>query len=757
MEKTAVRIQVLKDVTFAIPVFATTLLISSTLLFLIQPMVGKMVLPLLGGTPAVWNTCMVFFQTVLLAGYFYAHVISTRFTIRRQVTIHLVLLFLPLLILPIDFNKGSTPPTDVNPTVWLLGRLLLSVGLPFFVISTSAPLLQKWFSGIGHLEGRDPYFLYATSNLGSLTALLAYPLLVERIFPLTLQSQIWTQGYIVLIVMISFCAIIVWRTAKAGQPTLIETFIEVKTTGELSSKLTVTQRLWWIFLAFVPSSLMLGVTTHITTDLAPLPLLWVIPLAIYLLTFIFVFARKPPVSHRLIVYIFPFIFLPLLPLVALLDWFKTMWLIIPAHLFLFFTAAILCHGELAQRRPVPKYLTEFYLLISIGGVLGGVFNAIIAPLVFNTVTEYMLGLVLTGIILLVVKRNKPKVVDCWLDVTLPVGIGLLSFSVIIGMQFLNPKVSAILSVLLLIGLIVPCLCFKTQQIRFGMLVGALILIAANYSTPRIGNILHVERNFFGVKKIILDPKGKFHKFSHGNTLHGIQHTDLQLRREPLSYYHRTGPLGDVFNAFNGSQAKPRIAMIGLGIGSMASYAEPGQHLTFYEIDPDVVRIASNTKYFTFLTDCRGTYDVVLGDGRLQLGQAPDRHYGMIILDAFSSDSIPTHLLSREAFELYLNKLDQGGILVFHVSNRYLNLTPVVGNLAYEKGLICLSRFDNQITEEEKANGKTPANYVIMAQTMEDLGTMASNPKWKPVPHQPGMALWTDQYSNILSLLQMKKR
>lgn len=742
---------------FSIPVFAATLFISSTLLFLIQPMVGKMILPQLGGTPAVWNTCMVFFQAVLLAGYLYAHAITARFTLYRQITIHLAILFLPLFILPVEFTKGLTPANDSNPEFWLLWQLLLSAGLPFFVISTSAPLLQKWFASTGHWEGRDPYFLYATSNLGSLVALLAYPLLMERVLPVTLQSRIWTQGYIVLIVMVSFCAVIVWRTAKAGQPALTKTSTEVTTVIELSSNPALTQRLWWVFLAFVPSSLMLGVTTHITTNLAPLPLLWVIPLAIYLMTFIFVFARKPPLPHHLVIRIFPFIFLPLLPVMVAFDNFKVMWLIIPAHLFMFFAAAIMCHGELAQRRPVPKYLTGFYLLISAGGVLGGVFNAIIAPLVFKTVTEYMLALSLTGIILLSVKSDKTKATGLWLDVMLPVGTGLLSFGLIISLQFFNPKVSTILSLFILVSLIAACFCMKTRQIRFSMLVSTLILIAANYSTLRIGNILHVERNFFGVKKIILDPDGRFRKFIHGNTLHGTQHTDLQLRHEPLSYYHRKGPLGDVFNAFNGSQSKPRIAMVGLGVGSMASYAEPGQHLTFYEIDPDVLRIASNEEYFTFLSGCRGTYDVVLGDGRLQMNHAPEGYYGMIILDAFSSGAIPTHLLSLEALELYLSKLDKNGILVFHVSNRYLNLTPVVGNLAYEKGLICLSRFDNQVTKEEKANGKTPADYLVMARTREDLGALASDPKWKPVPHQPGIALWTDQYSNILSVLRMKKR
>ena len=374
--------------------YADTLFVSALLLFLVQPMVGKLILPRLGGTPAVWNTCMVFFQAMLLVGYAYAHATGAWLSTRRQVLVHLLLMLVPLAVLPIAVASNVAPPATDLPVGWLLWQLFLGVGLPFFVVSSSAPLLQKWFAQSGHVRSADPYFLYAASNVGSLLALLSYPLIVEPAWPLEPQTTAWTWGYSALFVMVALCGGIVWRgravqdvsASLAGVP-------REETFDEVAARPAWRQRLHWILLSAIPSSLMLGVTTYMTTDLAAVPLMWVVPLAIYLLTFVFVFARRPPIAHGLVAKLLPFLVLPM----GVLLFFRPAqmeWLTIPAHLLTFFVVTMLCHGELVQRRPKVRYLTEFYLLMSLGGVLGGLFNAIVAPQVFTSIAEYPLVIAL---------------------------------------------------------------------------------------------------------------------------------------------------------------------------------------------------------------------------------------------------------------------------------------------------------------------------------------------------------------------------
>ena len=402
-------------------VFGLTLFVSSVLLFLVQPMVGKMILPSLGGTPAVWNTCMVFFQAALLGGYAYAHASVNWLGVRRQAALHLILLFIPLAVLPIVIGQDATPPTRGNPVFWLLGQLAWRVGLPFFVVSTSAPLLQRWFADTGHPAAKDPYFLYAASNLGSFLALLAYPLVVEPTLHLESQSVVWAGGYGALIGLILICAIVVWRSRSGGGTNPVGQ--DEALSGDLpaTSAPTPGRRLRWVLLALVPSSLMLGVTTHVTTDLAPVPLLWIIPLALYLLTFVFVFARKPPISHALMLRVFPFAIVPAAILVVLVELPPVPDVVLVlVQLVTFFVAAMVCHGELVASRPAAGHLTEFYLWMSVGGVLGGLFNAVISPVLFNSLIEYPLMLVAACLALGVrgQGRGKPRV--RYLDVVLPV-------------------------------------------------------------------------------------------------------------------------------------------------------------------------------------------------------------------------------------------------------------------------------------------------------------------------------------------------
>jgi hypothetical protein len=732
--------------------FAFTLFVSATLLFLVQPMIAKMILPLLGGTPAVWNTCMVFFQAVLLIGYLYAHATTRWLGVRRQARLHLALLLVPLLALPIGIARDWTPPGDANPIPWLLLLLLASVGLPFFVVSTSAPLLQKWFASTGHPAARDPYFLYSASNLGSMLALLGYPLLMEPSLRLADQGWLWGVGYGLLVLLMAGCAMRVWRLPASV--THAETADQGPEQANDADRLTAGQRCRWVMLAFVPSSLMLGVTTYITTDIAPIPLLWVIPLALYLLTFILCFARKPLLPHGAMVRVLPVLMLPLVILIlaqALQPW----WILIPLHLLAFFTASMVCHGELARGRPSTRHLTEFYLWMSFGGVLGGLFNALLAPLVFPMVAEYPIAMALACLLLPATHLAQQSARGRWLDWGLPLALGGGTALVLWGLENMGPAASLLLKVLVFSVLAGCCFAFTGRPLRYGLGMGALLVVSL-FSGVISGRLQHIERSFFSVHRVMVDEGGKYRLLYHGTTNHGLQSLDPARSREPLAYFYRTGPIGQVFSEFRGRAAKPHIAIVGLGTGSMACYAEPGQHLTFYEIDPTVVRIASEPRYFTYLKDCRGKYEVILGDGRLTLARAPDKKYGMIVLDAFSSDSIPTHLVTREALALYLSKSTDDGILAFNVSNRHLDIEPVLGDLAHDAGLVCRAQLelDDDISEEEKSLGKLASHFVIMARKPAHLGSLARDGRWKDVRGRPGERVCCDDFPpNILSLFR----
>ncbi len=730
-------------------IFTVTLFVSSVLLFLVQPMVGKMILPSLGGTPAVWNTCMVFFQAALLAGYAYAHATVNWLGVRRQAVLHAVVLLVPLAVLPIIVGHDAVPPAESNPAFWLLGQLALCVGLPFFVVSTSAPLLQRWFSKTGHASAQDPYFLYAASNFGSFLALLAYPLLFEPTFNLTEQSRVWMFGYCLLIVLVWSCAIVLWRSRSAAAGA---SDAATSTNGPAADAPTARRRLRWVLLALTPSSLLLGVTTHVTTDLAPVPLLWVVPLALYLLTFVLVFARRPPLSHRVVVGVFPYVIV-LAGIMAVLGELPPVpdALFIPLHLLAFFLAAMLCHGELVRSRPPARHLTEFYLWVSVGGVLGGLLNAVLAPMVFNILVEYPLMMVAACLAMPARRTLVSALRHRILDVGLPIFVGLVTLGTAVGVYAVWVKPHA--AVLALAVLIVPaalCVTLKSRPRRLALGLGA-VLVASNLGVASSWDkTLYVGRNFYGTKRVVETDGGAVRKFLHGHIIHGMQSARPPGDREPLAYFHRHGPLGDVFRALSGPRAKARVAIVGEGVGSMIAYALPGQHFTFYEIDPQVHQIAEDVKLFTYLGQHRGAYDVVLGDGRLTLAGAPDRHYGMIVLDVFNSDALPVHLFTREALRMYASKLEDGGVLVFHITNRYVNLRRLLGNLAADTRLVCYARDDMGITAEDEKRGRLGSHYLVMARRPGDLGEITRLPQWEPVFLDPSAPLWTDQFSNLLS-------
>ena len=737
--------------------FSATLFLSAALLFWVQPMIAKMLLPLLGGGPSVWNTCMVFFQAMLLGGYAYAHFVSVRLSIRWQVMMHFCLLSLAALALPLEISEklvhSLTP--EANPLWWLLGALLLVAGPSFFAIAGTGPLLQKWFSNTGHVLAKDPYFLYSASNLGSLISLLGYPVLLESHLRLREQSLLWTSGYFALALLILFCGASVWRfhQSRAGGGDNASRQAEQDTSARAMDRREIIsgrQRLRWLAFAFVPSSLMLGVTSYLATDIASIPLLWIVPLSIYLLSFVLVFGRRRMLPMSWLKW--------LLPMGALGVTFQILtrgthpiWLVISIHLLFLFLAAMVCHGRLAAERPDAVHLTAFYFWISLGGAFGGIFNALAAPNLFSTVIEYPAAIVLACLLRPARETGKPALRP--IDFALAVLLGIFTAALAVSVPFFGLE-SVNLRNAVIVGLpAITCFLLVDRPYRFGLSLAGILVGGGFYLGPH-GKTLHIERNFFGVSRVTLDPTGAFHYFVHGSTLHGEQSIDAKRQCEPLAYYHPTGPVGEVFRLYNGKAAAPRVAVIGLGTGATACYAEAAQEWTFYEIDPAVIRIARNTNYFSYLRSCaKRDVRVVVGDARLRLAEAPARYYGLIVLDAFSSDSIPVHLLTREALELYLSKLAEGGLMAFHISNRYLDLEPVLADLGQNMKLTCRHWDDENINQAEATNGKEQSHWVVVARQPGDLGPLLKQSRWLALEGRSPPQVWTDDFCNLLSVLK----
>jgi hypothetical protein len=783
--------------------FSVTIFVSASLLFLVEPMFAKFILPLFGSTPAVWTGSMMFFQMALLIGYLYVHATTAWLGARKQAVLHLAVVLLPLLVLPLAVPADEwAPSSEANPIFLLLGLLLVSVGLPFFAISTTNPLVQRWLADTDHPAARDPYFLYRASNLGSVIGLLGYPLLLERELTLDTQGIVWSVGYGLLLILVLASAVMLWRSPRpsvaegeevaeplagdpvsgGGSPQTADPSLVAEPREE---RLTLVRRLRWIGLTFVPSSLMLGVTAFITTDITPIPLLWVIPLSLYLFSFVVVFSpsqRMPDLIHKVMVGTLP-VMMAVLVLTILIELRNPYWLLILLHLVGFFVVAMVLHGEVARDRPPARNLTEFYLWVSVGGFLGGVFNALIAPIAFDTVVEYPLAIVLACVFLpgLVLSRLLQSDRDggeegrsregeevsgdgeeqretitssgsrtpgsrqmaLALDLALPLALGLAMWGISTAIDEYLPVDYISLAWQTMLGLAVGlCLWFAysaARPIRFGLGIAAILIVGTITSGA---GALYEERSFFGVYRVTGDDQ--VHTLVFGDTNHGSQVLEVQPP-EPTTYYHPTGPVGQVFDAL--PEATSRPAVVGLGTGTMACYNRPGQQLTFYEIDPLVESIARNNDLFTYLRDCPGQNDVVLGDARLSLADAPDAEYGIIVADAFSSDAIPVHLMTREAVDLYFDKLQSDGVLLMHISNRHLEIEPVLGNVAQDAGLVCRAQYDQ---ENESTPGKFISHWVIMSREEGALGSMADDARWSSCETNPDSPVWTDDYSNLLS-------
>jgi len=750
-----------------VALFSMTLFVNAALLFAVQPMFSKMVLPMLGGAPSVWNTCMLFFQTALLGGYLYAHVTSRWLDVRVQSLLQLVLFALTFLTLPVAVASGWRPTSSEMPVWWLAALLAVSLGAPFFMLSTGAPLLQRWFAESGHPAAANPYFLYAASNLGSMVALLAYPIVIEPRLRLATQSRLWTVAYVVLVALIGTCAMVVRRGlltrpsgggSTAPRPVAADataadmdalTAMGIEAPPVVTERLTVWRRVRWVLLSFVPSSMLLAVTTYLSTDVASIPLLWIVPLAIYLLTFVIVFARKVVIfRHSFAVWLQPPFLLILAVAIALMMQ-RSVTALAPTHLAAFFLTALVCHGELAKDRPSVTHLTEFYLWLSVGGVLGGIFNVIVAPQIFDSVLEYPIAIVLAAALRPTLAKRTPK--DAALDVVMPAALCLL-IVVVMRMGFPPSKWGNAAPVWVFGGYAIIVLCFQRHALRFALGVAAVFL-GATLGRGTDKTLLFQGRSFFGVYRVMAYPK--HHALQNGTTTHGGQSIYPQFAREPLTYYHIDGPLGQAFTWLMRRNPDRRVAIVGLGTGTIACYGHSNESWTFYEIDPLIERIAFNPKYFTYLRDCPPAKRIVLGDARLSLMQAPDSSFDFIVLDAFSSDAIPVHLMTREALQLYLRKLAPGGSIAFHISNRYLNLEPVLAEIARDAHVAGLIGNQEAVTKEQTSSFKMTSKWVVLSRDPKDHGLLGIQKNWRVLPPKGGVGVWTDDFSNVFSVFRWR--
>jgi hypothetical protein len=727
-------------------IFAATLFVSALLLFAVQPMFTKMVLPKLGGAPAIWSVAMVFFQTALLLGYAYAHWLTKLFIPRHGALVHLGVLGLAALSLPLGIASGFGTPPSANIELWLLALFAASIGLPFTALAASAPLLQRWFAESGHPRAANPYVLYAASNLGSFAALLVYPVLIEPFLTLRAQTAAWAAGFALLAILIVVAALV---TAGGFTVSKRETNVPAAATPGFADWLS------WIALAAVPAGLVVAVTAHISTDVAAAPFLWVVPLSLYLLTFVAVFNDKAWISQVTVVRLVPYVVAPLA--ISMLGGDRAYWLVtIALHLVAFFVLTLLCHGELYRRRPAPERLTDFYLATSVGGVLGGIFTGLVAPNVFSTTTEY--PILVAAAVLAMPAAFASGARAALRAMTIPLTLALILFA-------MHSLTSARIAVewmiafqAILIAIAVMILLSRNNPARmFG-----LVVLAFAYSAvwqPGQAN-LETTRSFFGVHKIADSADGKYRLLFHGTTIHGADRilnddgSAVTGRAEPLAYYYRGGPISETILATRTARGRlPEVAAVGLGTGSLACYREQGESWTFFEIDPEVVRLARDPRRFRFIASCAPDMPIELGDARLTLS-ASNTQYDLIVLDAFSSDAIPAHLLTREAVAGYLARLKPHGVIVMHISNRHLELSRIVAAVGAAEGLVALVKTDvsaNNFSQDYKSN----ATVAVLARDWNDIAGISRLAGWERVAPN-GVQPWTDDYSDLISALIRKK-
>ncbi len=734
-------------------VYTAAIFVSALLLFSVHPLFTKMVLPRLGGSPAVWSVAMVFFQSLLLAGYAYAHLLMQIRNRAIPVAVHLVLLAIALLTLPLSIAGGFGEPPNSGYAFWLLALFADSIGLPFFALAANNPMLQAWFVRTGHPAGPDPYFLYASSNIGSFLALLSYPVLLEPMFTLRTQNLIWTAGYGLLIALIAGCGALLLRS-----PALAVADLRVEQTDAPAP--TGAQRARWIFLAAVPSGLLVAVTAHISTDVAAAPLLWVLPLSLYLLTWVLVFQSRPLIPHWLVLMAQPLAIAGVIVLLAV-GGEQNLLLTLGGHQLCFFVIAMACHGELARTRPPAKYLTGFYVALSFGCMVGGLFAGLIAPFVFSWVAEYPILVALAALCRPATEERWPGLTRWYWPLIAVVTLALFAPTFSIGKVATwleDHRVWFAGGVGALAGFIGVVLNADKWKI-LATVVTALVLIRIY---PADEGRTETVRSFFGVHKIVVTPHGQYHVLMHGTTIHGAQKfqnddgSPVTGRPEPITYYHKDGGIGQAISAIRERKgaAPLRVAVIGVGAGTLTCAAAPGESWKFFEIDQTMVDAASDPKYFSYIKNCMPDFRPVIGDARLTFAREPDGVYDLIIVDAYSSDAIPIHLATREAMAIYKAKLTLQGAVVMHVSNRHLELESVVVGIADANNLKSWV-YDEDSGRDDEYIFST--DVVVSAREEADVGILASSDKWDEREPTAGQRVWTDDYSNILGAVYRRLR
>lgn len=683
--------------------FLLTVFTSAFLLFQVQPLISKYILPWFGGSPAVWTTCMLFFQLTLFGGYVYVHFLVARLSPKWQATTHILLLAAAITFLPVSPNEAWKPTDATSPTLRIMTLLVSTVGLPYFILSATGPLLQCWF--LKAVPGQSPYRLYALSNIGSLLALLTYPFVFEPGFTTQIQAQLWSGTFLIFAVTCTVCALLM---VKRSEPAALKIFL-MENDSELESSVaeslppTAVQLFLWFALAAVPSTLLLATTNQVCTEIASVPFLWVLPLSLYLLSFILCFDSDRWYNRQIFGVSLGIFAIASCFLLwdAALGWHSIRWIAVQAAIFfgLLFCSCMVCHGELVRLKPDPKYLTIFYLSISAGGALGGLFVGIIAPVVFDTLLELHIGIVAGCLLLLAV---------IYRDDSSPLHRGRV------------PSAWATM----IIGVVV---------------LGWTLNAHANRTTK---NSISVARNFYGSLRV--EGYRDSYILKHGQIRHGHQFRDAKKRKLPTSYYGYDSGCGLVLKQHMPDEPK-RVGLIGLGAGTLATYSQPGDYYRIYEINPTVVDMAR--EYFTYLAEAEGELETVVADGRIALEREEPQQFDVLVLDAFSGDAIPTHLLTKECGELYLKHLNENGILAVHITNRHVNLKPVCNGLATEFGLhavVAISMKDPEI-------GTSHANWVLLSRSTETLEGIDFG-QTETFPLGKNSILWTDNFSNLLSLM-----
>jgi hypothetical protein len=721
-----------------------------------------MVLPRLGGAASVWSVAMVFFQTTLLAGYAYAHLLTRMAPGRPSFVIHLVVMAAACLFLPLSIATGWGQPPEVGEAFWLLGLFAVSIGLPFFALSANGPLLQAWFVRTGHPDAKDPYFLYAASNVGSFLALIAYPIIVEPYIRLTQQVWLWTAGYFLLIVVVAGCGLLMLRSRNR---------LPEPTTADADETTDAAPPTWrdtaaWIGLAAVPSGLLIAVTAGISTDVASVPLFWTFPLALYLLTFVIVFQRRPFIPHSLVLAVQPGAVLFLAFALLFGNFVQSIFAQIVIHLSVFFVCTLMCHGELARRRPPPRFLTGYYMWLSFGGMLGGILVGIVAPHVFSRIAEYPILLVLTLLCRpgLALPSREQGLSRYYAQYVILAAVGLLMALVMIlasvDMAFQTEPANFLSAALLGAGIVLLTLVNRQTVLLFAAVVGALYLI--DYYN-RLGVTNFLVRNFYGVLSVVEENDGRFRVLYHGSTAQGAQRIRddqgnlLKGRPENVSEFHDGGGIAQVVDAVTKRVGGPiNMGVVGLGTGALACRVHEGSSVTFFELSADIARVARDPTLFNFISECAPKSRIVVGDARLTLEKEPNGSYDLIFIDAFIGAAIPIHLMTREALKMYFDKLKPNGVVAMHISNYRLELATVAAGIAEANGAI-MRLYDGGDIEADDNQFVIIPRVAVIARNDADFGVLKDSKFWPVRPRDPRQAVWTDDYSNIFSAIVRRLR